>query len=116
VAHLGPSGPLIPVWASGAVRAIRHLGSRGRGEFRRAAGREELSARIGHFLATNPGATVAIDSGIDEHHRYARFAFVARDGDRDGNVIVLGMDFVALDADGLVTRIVGFSGPMPAAT
>jgi hypothetical protein len=29
---------------------------------------------------------------------------------------VLGMDFAAFDADGLVRRIVGFSGPMPAAT
>jgi hypothetical protein len=82
--------------------------------FGRAAGREELSARIGQFLATNPGVTVAVDSGIDEHHRYARFAFVARDG--DGNVIVVGMDFAAFDAAGLVRRIVAFAGPMPAAT
>ena len=82
----------------------------------RAAGREELSARIGQFLAGYPAATVAVDSGIDEHHRYARFAWVARDGDGDGNVIVLGVDFAAFAADGLVRRIVGFSGAMPAAT
>ncbi len=82
--------------------------------FGRAAGREELSARIGQFLATNPGATVAVDSGIQEHHRYARFAFVGRDG--HGSVIVAGMDFAAFEADGLVSRIVAFAGPMPAAT
>ena len=80
----------------------------------RAAGREQLSAIIGQFLATYPGATMAVDSGIDEHDRYARFAWVARDG--DGNVIVPGMDFAAFDADGMVRRIVGFFGPMPAAT
>jgi hypothetical protein len=80
----------------------------------RAAGREELSARIGQFLARYPSATVAVDSGIDEHHRYARFAWVARAG--DGDVIVLGVDFAAFAADGLVRRIVGFSGAMPAAT
>ena len=68
----------------------------------------------GLLAASNPGATIAVDSGIDEHDRYARFAWVARDG--DGNVIVPGMDFAAFDADGMVRRIVGFFGPMPAAT
>lgn len=80
----------------------------------RAAGREELSARIGQFLATYPGAAVAVDSGIDERDRYARFAWVARHG--DGNAILAGMDFAAFAADGMVRLIVGFSGPMPAAT
>jgi hypothetical protein len=80
----------------------------------RAAGRQELSERIGQFLATYPGAAVAVESGIDERDRYARFAWVARDG--DGNVILAGMDFAAFAADGMVRLIVGFSGPMPAAT
>ena len=79
----------------------------------RAAGREELSAMIGQFLATYPGATMAVDSGIDEHDRYARFTWVIRDG--DGNVIMPGMDFAAFDAEGMVTQIVGFFGPIPEA-
>lgn len=78
----------------------------------RAVGRAELSTMIGKFLVDFPlGATMVIDSGIDEHDRFARFTWIAKGP--DGEVILPGMDFAQFAESGQVQRIVGFFGPIP---
>jgi SnoaL-like domain len=71
-----------------------------------AAGRAALIAHIGGFHATQPGARIEITSGIARHHDniYFKWRMLAA----DGTVVVEGVDFGTLGADGRLTRITGF--------
>jgi hypothetical protein len=76
-------------------------------------GREALVAHIGGFLATTPGARIRATSGIDTHHGRLRFTWTMHAA--DGSLVVEGVDFGVLAADGRLRRIIGFFGPLPAA-
>lgn len=73
-------------------------------------GTDELAAHIGRVLASRPGAKVIRTSAVDTHHGLARFAW--RVVEADGTMLPEGIDFAETSAEGKLTRIVGFFGPM----
>ena len=75
-------------------------------------GRDGLADHIGGFQAAQPGARLEVVTGVDEHDGYLRFGW--RLLAPDGAVALEGMDFGELDGDGMLRRIVGFVGPLPA--
>jgi SnoaL-like domain len=77
-------------------------------------GREALVRHIGGFQAQMPAHQLAVTSGVDEHHGFVRFTWAIRN--RDGTVVLEGVDFGELADDGRLRRIVGFFGPPPAET
>lgn len=76
----------------------------------RAEGRDAFAAHIGGFHSMMPGHTINLTSGVDEHDRVFRFAWVMRNADGD---VLEGIDFGELADDGRISRIVGFFGPWP---
>jgi hypothetical protein len=77
----------------------------------RAEGRDGFAEHIGGFHERFPGHRLEVSSGVDEHDGYLRFAWMMRDP--DGAVVLEGVDFGELDADGAIRSIVGFFGPWP---
>ena len=77
----------------------------------RVEGREAFVAHIGEFQALMPGHHLELTSGIDVHHGWIRFGW--RLVAPDGALVLDAMDVGTLDADGRLTRIVGFFGPLP---
>ena len=59
------------------------------------------------------GHTFRRTTAVDTHHDRARYGWELVAG--DGTVAVSGTDFVELDADGKLARIVGFFGDLAAA-
>lgn len=93
---------LAPVWEEGATYTDPsvHLG-----------GADELLAHIETVRARRPGVQVLRTSAIDAHHGVARFTWHVVQA--DGAVLVDGIDFAVLSADGRrIARIVGFFGPL----
>jgi hypothetical protein len=72
-------------------------------------GREALVQHISGFQKSLPGARIAPTSHTDVHHDMLRFSW--RLLKADGTTLTDGIDFGTLDADGKITRIVGFFGP-----
>jgi hypothetical protein len=94
---------LAQLWAGGATYTDPsvHAGSA-----------DELLAHIEKVRARRPGVRVLRTSAIDTHHGVARFSWHVVQA--DGTVLVDGIDFADLSADGRqITRIVGFFGPLP---
>ena len=58
-----------------------------------------------------PGCRIDPASGVDEHDGRFRFGWVMRDA--EGGVVVEGVDFGTLGADGRISSITGFFGPLP---
>jgi hypothetical protein len=76
-----------------------------------ARGPEAISAMVGGAHTQFPGQHFARTSGIDSHHGLVRFAWeLAAD---DGTVTVAGIDVGIVAADGRLSRIAGFFGPLP---
>ena len=83
-----------------------------RGRF---AGREAILERITGFAGRFPGARVDITTAVDEHNGVARYGWTIVD--RDGALILDGIDVVERAADGRLQRVVMFFGPLaPVAT
>ncbi len=79
-----------------------------------AQGRDALVELISQFQKQMPGASIAIASGIDEHHSRLRFAWKLQMP--DGSTRMEGIDIGQLAEDGRLQSIVGFFGsPPPAA-
>ena len=68
-------------------------------------GLDALADHLGAVLERRPGAQVLRTSEVDAHHAVARFD---RHVVRDGSELVRGVDFVDVDADGRLARVVGF--------
>jgi hypothetical protein len=100
--HAKRLGILETCWASDGV----YLDPSGRAE-----GREALSNLIGGFQQTFAGHRIVLASGADEHDDYLRFAWTI--SGPDGSVVMEGVDFGQLDADGRLKLICGFFGPLP---
>ncbi|MCP5366798.1 MAG: nuclear transport factor 2 family protein [Hyphomicrobiales bacterium] len=77
-------------------------------------GRDALDAHIAGFHAHAPGARILITSAVDSHHGQLRFTWKMVGA--DGAVVVEGIDFGELGADGRLARIVGFFGPLSPVT
>src|ERR687896_1205125 len=81
-------------------------------------GKEELADLIGRSLSgeayngAGAGARIPISSGVDQHHGMFRFSWVMIDP-QERQIILEGMDFVDLAADGRLQRINGFFGAFP---
>ncbi|MEL6533923.1 MAG: nuclear transport factor 2 family protein [Bacteroidota bacterium] len=70
-------------------------------------GREALVQHIGGFLTQNPGAKVHLLKPAEFHHeKYGRFDWIMQMA--DGTVVIIGMDFVAFDDEGMIEQITGF--------
>jgi len=76
-------------------------------------GREALLAHIAAFQQQMPGARIRGTSGVDAHHGRLRFTWAMDDA--NGSVVVEGIDFGEVGADGRLARIVGFFGAPPVA-
>jgi hypothetical protein len=75
-------------------------------------GRDTLHQHIGRFFEQFPGAKIVPSSGVDLHHGKIRFAW--RMVVADGSTALEGMDYGEIDEAGMIRRIVGFFGPLPA--
>lgn len=77
-----------------------------------AEGHAQIAAQTDALLAQFPGHRFRRASPVDSHHGYARYAWQLLD--RGGQVALEGTDFVQLDDDGRLRRVVGFFGPLAA--
>lgn len=94
---------LASVWAVGATYTDPNV---------HVAGAEELLSYIATIQARRPGARILRTSGVDEHHRTARFAWHVVLA--DGTALPEGLDIAFLSSDGArIDRILGFLGPLP---
>lgn len=78
-----------------------------------AQGREALIELISGFQSQYPGASIAMASGIDEHHGRLRFAW--KMSGPDASMRMEGIDVGLLAEDGRLQNITGFFGPLPTA-
>ena len=78
-----------------------------RGRF---SGREAIFERITGFSDRFPGARVDITTNIDEHNGFARYGW--RIVDREGALVLDGIDVVERAADGRLRRVVMFFGAL----
>lgn len=76
-----------------------------------AEGHDALSQMVAAVHAQYPGHRFRRTSAVDTHHDQLRFGWelVAP----DGSITVGGVDVGILAADGRLTRITGFFGPLP---
>lgn len=78
------------------------------GRFR---GYEGLTNLIAGFHAKVPGGRVVRSSGIDQFDGIARYSWDILA--QDGNTVMVGMDVVELDSDGLLRHIIMFHRRLP---
>ena len=74
-------------------------------------GLDEFEANVHHVQTALPGAEYSRTSGVDSHHGLHRYSWQIS---RDGETVVTGFDVTEVDGDGMVTRVLGFFGPLPA--
>jgi hypothetical protein len=74
-------------------------------------GRSALCEHISKVQAGRPGARIEMMSGVDLHHRVVRFLW--RLVRADGSFRETSIDFGEVDANGRLTKIVGFFGEAP---
>lgn len=77
-----------------------------------AHGRAALSDCMGNFHQAQPGATLKVTTGVDEHHGQVRIQWLLFDP--QGNEVMEGTSFGEIGADGSISRMTGFFGPFPA--
>jgi hypothetical protein len=77
----------------------------------KAEGRESLVVHIAGMRAAFPDHRLDILSGVDDHDGYLRFSWAL--SGPDGSVVLEGVDFGTVAADGRLASIVGFFGPLP---
>jgi hypothetical protein len=81
-------------------------------------GKEELADHIGRSLSgeaydgLGAGVRIPLSSGLDQHHGMFRFTWVLIEP-QEQQILLEGMDFVELAADGRLQRITGFFGAFP---
>ena len=73
-------------------------------------GIDEFEANVHDVHRQLPGAEYSRTSGVDSHHRLHRYSWQIS---RDGEVLLPGFDVTEVDDDGMVTRVLGFFGPLP---
>jgi hypothetical protein len=68
-----------------------------------------IAAAQGHF----PGYRLRLASGIEAHHGYLRFSWIAG-GTAEAPLYIKGTDFAILGADGRMKSVIGFVDAAPA--
>ena len=83
---------------------------------REGRGHDAIAAMIGKAQGQFPGYRLNLASGIEAHHDYVRFSWVAG-GTVDAPLYIKGTDFAFIADDGRFTSVVGFTdaAPVPAA-
>jgi hypothetical protein len=76
-------------------------------------GHDNLDAMIGTAQSHFPGYRLRLASGIEAHHDYLRFSWVAG-GTAEAPLYIKGTDFVVVGGDGRITSVVGFVDAAPA--
>lgn len=74
--------------------------------------REGLADAIGQFLASTPGASIVVTSGLDVRAGELRFTWEFQAG---GVTVVRGVDYMELADDGRISSIRGYWEPLPGA-
>lgn len=78
-----------------------------RGRF---SGREAILQQINGFSDRFPGARVDITTEVDEHNGFARYGWSIVD--RNGHVLLDGIDVAERAADGRIRQVVMFYGAL----
>jgi len=78
-----------------------------------ARGHQGIADQAGTLLSHYPQHRFARTTTVDAHHGYLRYGWKLVDA--KGTEVLAGMDFVELDLDGKLSRVIGFFGPQPAA-
>jgi hypothetical protein len=73
-------------------------------------GRDALEDNVKTFRTQYPKASFNMGSGFDHHHNRYRYQWKLMVGSR---LLVLGLDIVTVNDNGLLERIDGFFGPIP---
>lgn len=73
------------------------------------AGHQGIAEQAAMLVRQFPGHRFVRTTGVDSHHEFARYGWALRDG--LGNSVMEGVDFVTLDVDGRIVKVVGFFGP-----
>jgi hypothetical protein len=81
---------------------------------RQGEGHDAIDAMIDAAQRQFPGYRIALKSGIEAHHGYARFSWAAG-GTSDAPLYLGGTDFVVVADDGRLKSVVGFVDAAPAA-
>lgn len=79
--------------------------------FERIEGRAALAARIKAWRAQNPKNRAVFTAGIEQHHRFFRFAGIVFDA--DGKPYSPALDVGEIDEQGLIRQIITFHLEMP---
>jgi hypothetical protein len=74
-------------------------------------GIDEFEANVRGFRAKYPQADIRKTTGIDSHHNLHRYHWAISMG---GKTLLEGFDVSETNADGKVTRVLGFFGPLSA--
>lgn len=78
------------------------------------AGHQGLSDQAATLLTQFPGHRFERTTGVDHHHEFARYGWALRNP--QGDTVLEGVDFLALDVDGRILKVVGFFGPQAVRT
>lgn len=76
-------------------------------------GLAEFEANVRGFRAKYPEAVISRTSGIDAHHNLHRYSWQIS---MNGRVVLTGFDVSESSSDGLICRVLGFFGALPAPT
>lgn len=77
------------------------------------AGHDGITEQGGLLVAQFPGHRFVRTTAIDAHHEFARYGWKLVDA--GGTAVLEGVDFMELDVDGRISRVVGFFGAQPPA-
>lgn len=74
------------------------------------AGHDAFEKMVRDFRKGLPNAVCSHSSGFDSHHGLYRYHWEIH---QDDALVVSGFDVTQIDADGLISRVEGFFGPIP---
>ncbi len=80
---------------------------------REGRGHDSLDAMLATVQQQFPGYRLNLASGVEAHHDYVRFSWVAG-GTPEAPLYIKGTDFVVLGSDGRMKSVVGFTDAAPA--
>jgi hypothetical protein len=77
------------------------------------AGHAGIADQAATLLAQFPGHRFERSTALDAHHQFIRYGWKLVNP--QGEAVLAGVDFMDLDVDGRIGRVVGFFGAQPAA-
>jgi hypothetical protein len=80
---------------------------------REGVGHDRIDAMIATAQEHFPGYRLNLASGIEAHHDYVRFSWVAG-GTAEAPLYIKGTDFAVVAGDGRLSSVIGFTDAAPA--